>query len=304
MINQLKRHYPNAIVQTTLPNFSHCYSFYIESEKKYIAVPKADVTPSELQLLNTIFPLQTDQSRILFGEKASEWQQFLFYSDSEPPSEMDGQEYRIIQLSISEYKEQFELKDLQEAFINTFSLPVTQIFTSPTEGIIVEKNHPLAISEQDLSSSIQAFESDFYFKIHFFIGQFRQLDYSLKRLFELEKRLFQFALQEKANKRIHTFANVLPSYLLKNTDITSRKLLFNRIFEVFQEDIELKKTIKLYLENHSNTSQTAKQLFMHRNSLQYKLDKFLEKTGVDIKSFSGAITAYLACLDYEGNEPE
>jgi DNA-binding PucR family transcriptional regulator len=35
---------------------------------------------------------------------------------------------------------------------------------------------------------------------------------------------------------------------------------------------------------------------MHRNSLQYRIDKFIEKTGIDIKHFKGAVAVYLAIL--------
>jgi DNA-binding PucR family transcriptional regulator len=32
-----------------------------------------------------------------------------------------------------------------------------------------------------------------------------------------------------------------------------------------------------------NASLTAKRLFIHRNSLQYRIDKFIERTGIDIR---------------------
>lgn len=302
MIKQLKKHYPNAIVQPTLPELNHYYCFYIDTENVYIAIPEADISQPELELLNSLFPIFSRTLHLNQGIKAQEWYEFLLGSDTEIPEEAKNDEFRIIQYSISEYKEAFELKDIEEAFHNIFSHPVIPIFISQTEGIIVETNHPLSLSVQDLYSAIQVFESDFYFKIHFFLGQFRPLDYQLKRLYQLEQNLFQFALQEMTKERIHTFANVFPLFSLKNVDSTSRKLLFTRIFEAFEEDKDLWNTIKLYLENHSNTSQTAKQLFLHRNSLQYKIDKFIEKTGSDLKSFSGALTTYLACLDYEGLE--
>lgn len=302
MIKQLKEHYPNAIVQPVHPQLDHYFCFYIKTENVYIAIPEADISQPELELLNSLFPLRSNSTQLNTGKKAQEWYEFLLGSDAELPNESKKEEFRIIQYSISGYKEEFELKDIEEVFHHIFSHPVIPIFTSQTEGMIIETNHPFSLSVQELYSAIQVFESDFYFKIHFFIGQYRPLDYQLKRQYQLEQNLFQFALQEMTKERIHTFANVFPLFALKNVDSASRKLLFKRIFEAFDEDKDLWSTIKLYLENHSNTSLTAKQLFMHRNSLQYKIDKFIEKTGIDLKSFSGAMTAYLACLDYGGLE--
>ncbi|MGV3465093.1 MAG: PucR family transcriptional regulator [Heyndrickxia sp.] len=302
MIKKLIERYPNAIVQPTNLQLAHYYCFYIETENVYIAIPEADISKPELELMHCLFPENTKSTLLNQSKRGQEWYEFLHDSDAEIPNDSKTKEYRIIQYSISGFKEEFELKDIEEAFHNIFSHPIIPIFTSQTEGMIVEANHPLALSVQELYSAIQAFEGDFYFNIHFFIGQFRPLDYQLRRLYQLEQNLFQFALQERTKERVHSFANVFPLFALKNVDSSSRKLLFAQIFEAFEEDGDLWGTIKLYLENHSNTSQTAKQLFMHRNSLQYKIDKFIEKTGSDIKSFQGAMTTYLACLDYGGLE--
>ncbi|NQD69024.1 PucR family transcriptional regulator, partial [Bacillus haikouensis] len=73
------------------------------------------------------------------------------------------------------------------------------------------------------------------------------------------------------------------------------------ISQIFEEDTELIHTVKAFLENQSNISQTAKKLFMHRNSVQYRIDKFIEKTSIDIKSFQGALLAYLALLAFESD---
>ncbi|WP_235425173.1 helix-turn-helix domain-containing protein [Heyndrickxia ginsengihumi] len=56
---------------------------------------------------------------------------------------------------------------------------------------------------------------------------------------------------------------------------------------------------KKYLENYTNTSLTSKQLFIHRNSLQYRIEKFEEKTNLNLKMFTDAMFAYYACLDFE-----
>ncbi|PKR86658.1 PucR family transcriptional regulator [Heyndrickxia camelliae] len=304
MIKQLKEHYPNAVVQPTQLQLPHYYCFYIETENSYIAIPEADISKPELELMSCLFPVNSNSTQLNQGKRAQEWYNFLNSSEAEIPNESSKVEYRIIQYTISGYKEDFELKDIEEAFHNIFSHPVIPIFISQKEGMIIESKHPLALTVQELYSAIQAFEGDFYFNIHFFIGQFRPLDYQLKRLYQLEKNLFDFALLEKTKERIYTFENVLPLFALKKVDISFRKLLFAQIYQAFDEDKDLWNTIKLYLENHSNTSQTAKQLFMHRNSLQYKIDKFIERTGIDIRSFLGALTTYLACLDYGGVENE
>ncbi|MFS0821664.1 CdaR family transcriptional regulator [Bacillus sp. 1P02SD] len=53
-------------------------------------------------------------------------------------------------------------------------------------------------------------------------------------------------------------------------------------------------TITLFFENDLNISETAKQLFIHRNTLTYRLDKVLEITGYDPRKFSDAVILRIA----------
>ena len=61
-------------------------------------------------------------------------------------------------------------------------------------------------------------------------------------------------------------------------------------------DEETLKMIETFVQCNSNISETAKVLHMHRNSLQYRLDRFFEKTGIDVRKFHHAMTVYLALL--------
>ncbi|MCY8607352.1 helix-turn-helix domain-containing protein, partial [Bacillus sonorensis] len=47
-----------------------------------------------------------------------------------------------------------------------------------------------------------------------------------------------------------------------------------------------------YMQCNLNASLTAKRLFIHRNSLQYRIDRFIEKTGIDIRQFEEAAAVY------------
>lgn len=51
-------------------------------------------------------------------------------------------------------------------------------------------------------------------------------------------------------------------------------------------------TIRMYLNHNQNMSQAAKELFVHRNTLMMRLDKFYEVTGFDVKKFYDAYLIY------------
>ena len=52
---------------------------------------------------------------------------------------------------------------------------------------------------------------------------------------------------------------------------------------------ELMTTISKFFECSLNVSETARQLFIHRNTLVYRLDKVYKITGLDLRTFEGAI---------------
>lgn len=53
-------------------------------------------------------------------------------------------------------------------------------------------------------------------------------------------------------------------------------------------DNELVKSVYTYLDNNLNALQTAKDLYIHRNTLNYRLNKFKYVTGVDIRTTQSA----------------
>lgn len=52
---------------------------------------------------------------------------------------------------------------------------------------------------------------------------------------------------------------------------------------------ETLQTIDLFFENNLNGSETSRQLFVHRNTLVYRLDKVQKDYGLDLRSFDDAV---------------
>jgi len=61
-------------------------------------------------------------------------------------------------------------------------------------------------------------------------------------------------------------------------------------------DNEMLTTIAKFFENSLNVSETSRQLFIHRNTLVYRLDKLLKITGLDLRIFEDAITFRIALM--------
>ena len=61
-------------------------------------------------------------------------------------------------------------------------------------------------------------------------------------------------------------------------------------------DRETLMTIQAFFENNLNVSETSRKLFVHRNTLVYRLEKIKKLTGLDLREFDHAITFKVALM--------
>ena len=65
--------------------------------------------------------------------------------------------------------------------------------------------------------------------------------------------------------------------------------------EIFNDE-EMINTAEEFLENSLNVSETSRKLYLHRNTLTYRLDKIERATGLNIRKFSDAVTFRLITI--------
>ncbi len=72
--------------------------------------------------------------------------------------------------------------------------------------------------------------------------------------------------------------------------------------EIFGENVpsdfdeETLNTLNKFFENNLNVSETSRQLFVHRNTLVYRIEKIQKATGLDLRSFDDALTFKIALM--------
>lgn len=92
--------------------------------------------------------------------------------------------------------------------------------------------------------------------------------------------------------------------MVKQMSQSQRERLFSaedreKLGAVFADE-ELMNTFDAYLLNGMNISETARILYMHRNTLMYRLNKLRDMTGMDIRRFDVAVTVCVLRLLYNG----
>lgn len=92
---------------------------------------------------------------------------------------------------------------------------------------------------------------------------------------------------------IHVFRTLMLERFLMNVSredsLYYHSLLFNRKTAKLFND-EMLQTIEMFFRKDLNLSDTARQLFIHRNTLVYRLDKVQRQTGLDLRHFDDAVT--------------
>ena len=61
-------------------------------------------------------------------------------------------------------------------------------------------------------------------------------------------------------------------------------------------DEEILSTVQKFFENNLNISETSRQLYVHRNTLVYRIEKLQKVTGLDMRVFEDALTFKIALM--------
>lgn len=100
-------------------------------------------------------------------------------------------------------------------------------------------------------------------------------------------------------KRIIAYSALGIGRLIYQLPIPLCKMFIKEIFEgksPDEFDEETISTINKFFENSLNVSETSRQLYIHRNTLVYRLDKLQKSTGLDLRIFEDAITFKIALM--------
>ena len=102
-----------------------------------------------------------------------------------------------------------------------------------------------------------------------------------------------------SGKRVIAYNKLGIGRLIYQLPIPLCKMFIKEVFEnksPDEFDEETISTINKFFENNLNVSETSRQLYIHRNTLVYRLDKLQKSTGLDLRVFEDAITFKIAMM--------
>ena len=102
-----------------------------------------------------------------------------------------------------------------------------------------------------------------------------------------------------SGKNVVAYSNLGIGRLIYQLPLPLCRMFIREIFEgksPDEFDEETLTTINKFFENSLNVSETSRQLYIHRNTLVYRLDKLQKSTGLDLRVFEDAITFKIALM--------
>lgn len=133
-------------------------------------------------------------------------------------------------------------------------------------------------------SGISALISEFDMKIEAYISN----ECKEEDLESNYKIIGQYFKSTDLNGMIYTEEKFLTELVLKGYKDGLDRLVFKGLYN----DSNMLECIKVFIENDMNTSKSADRLYLHRNTLINKIEKFKDVTGYNVKKFSNAFIIY------------
>lgn len=102
-----------------------------------------------------------------------------------------------------------------------------------------------------------------------------------------------------AEKRTIAYSTLGIGRLIYQLPVNLCKIFIDEIFGdnvPYDLDDETLTTINKFFENNLNVSETSRQLFVHRNTLVYRIEKLQKSMGLDLRNFDDALTFKIALM--------
>lgn len=285
MIQNLAEIYPDSLLNPTSNEIIQSDKYYLvetETDKLYIAIDS--LNDAEIELLD----LFTQENNVNPTKKNS-FEKLLF--NGMVDESLAVKKIRLIYLQTS-HLEKYRFPIWKETLMGSLIeiVEVISVSTDLTIAILnaadLEKNWV-----KNFSEVIQSLDQDFNLLTLGMIGQTANVNPQTKEVFEYEKKIFQSFINTQQINGI----TMLSDLLIHNIGAEFKKSSAQvpTLLNFLYEEKEIQQLIYTLFQNDGNLSQTANALYLHRNTLSYRIDQFHQKTGFDLTYLPDLIICYL-----------
>lgn len=156
--------------------------------------------------------------------------------------------------------------------------------------LILDQDQSLPVADI-LKDTVSAMEYDFNIRLSILVGQVwtESKDGKVSAVIRAEQAVFRAWIRE-GHQGVYRFSQLyLWGIEQADLDLTPIKASLHQLIE--SQD-QLQDIIVALWDNGAVVTKAAQQLYLHRNSLQYKIDKWEELTGLQLKNLTDLALCY------------
>ena len=191
-----------------------------------------------------------------------------------------------------------------ETVRNIFSVKTRDFITAVDEkNIILVKEVKPTDNYEELSKTaniiVDMLNTEAMISVHVAFGTIVNEIKEVSRSYKEAKMALDVGKIFYSDKNIIAYSNLGIGRLIYQLPIPLCRMFIKEIFDgksPDEFDDETLTTIQKFFENSLNVSETSRQLYIHRNTLVYRLDKIEKATGLDLRVFEDAITFKIALM--------
>ena len=279
--------FPNSKIMHHFPLNTLDYVITLE-ENTYLQIPYEELSSRELALLETL-----TKTAVKVTNQLSPWQQYLEQGGKCPVLLKNIQ---LIHVCLIQKNEDFNEQEWMEMMQEIFGDVITSFSCFPKHYTIVRKADVETISIQELQAIHATVEEDFAISMKIFIGNVWEISEEFPGIYQAEKALFVTYLHESNKQTCLSFA---PMVLW---GFAQKKLDFSPIPETLYSQMiqdEFPDLIEALWQEHGTLTKAATRLFIHRNTLQYRIDRFGQLTGLSLKNMDDLTLCHFLLMQQE-----
>lgn len=286
MMHSLKEFFPSSVL-SNMPTHSDDDVSIKLSSKQWIVIPKKDLTSRELALISH-FKSDVDTP----NQATNPLHHYLLTNTKKVDLPMKNIQFIHFYVHKHTYNENELYATIQSLFTHVY----THFQITPQYFVFVVNQDTFFNTHAILSEMLPILEIDFSVKLTTFVGKiWNQAEVSiLPSLFQAEQNLFQKYVTQTHHNGCLRFSTLL--LLSHGYESSSRALFYQQLKKYIHSHEDISQIILTLWKEQAVLTRTAQELYIHRNTLLYRLDKFQEQTGLSLKNMDDLTICYLALI--------
>lgn len=268
----LKKIYKDAIVSSSKLSSKDYYTYF--DGKEFLNIKKSSLKESEVKLLNSInkdFSLKSDYYNLLINNVNN-------IKENGP--------FLCVHFYVS------NLNDNESQWLNSFKSFFSSVhdgfFISENQGVLLLKNFNKNLNQ--LEGFIHMLDDDFSTTTSVFVGVSTN-HLNLYNIYKEESKLF---LLNKRSSQVLSFNDVFIQSYVKTS--LNKSYIANHLRGILNSDKDISDMVKSLWKYQGNITATAKDLYIHRNTINYRIDRLNNEYNLNLKNMQELLLCYLLVI--------